>query len=273
MRRNDIHRSPPFPLASTGFCALWNGVQSRVILPVMATALEYLVGVEGGPPGAIRYALRSGIESKDFNLFCGFIPGTVRAERLKRVGGKWQVEVRDETTPTPDAARNCVVVHQDNAESVNLDTQAGASGEIWEIEVRLRNCSYARNATDAILRQLESDGVLRALIARYDEAGDALEGQSWGGHSAVVALPGVCPHPDRAARSHPGATNGRDPDRWADVELVPDGSGRVAIRRSKTDQEGAGAVSPNALQAILEPLRDPDVFPASPSDAVQRRGP
>ena len=30
--------------------------------------------------------------------------------------------------------------------------------------------------------------------------------------------------------------------RWADVELLPDGTGRVAIRRSKTDQEGEGAV-------------------------------
>ena len=29
---------------------------------------------------------------------------------------------------------------------------------------------------------------------------------------------------------------------WADVELRPDGSGRLTIRRSKTDQEGEGAV-------------------------------
>lgn len=44
---------------------------------------------------------------------------------------------------------------------------------------------------------------------------------------------------------------------WADIASEPDGSGRVAVRRSKTDQEGEGAtvaITPAAMQD-LEQLR------------------
>ena len=49
---------------------------------------------------------------------------------------------------------------------------------------------------------------------------------------------------------------------WADLETAPDGSGRLTIRRSKTDQTGAGAVlylGPPTVRA-LESIRpaDPD---------------
>ena len=40
---------------------------------------------------------------------------------------------------------------------------------------------------------------------------------------------------------------------WADISREPDGSGRVTVRRSKTDQEGAGAVvavTPGAMAAL-----------------------
>ena len=52
--------------------------------------------------------------------------------------------------------------------------------------------------------------------------------------------------------------------RWADVALRADGSGRVTIRRSKTDQEAAGAVqyigpaAAKALKAIRPASPDPD---------------
>ena len=51
--------------------------------------------------------------------------------------------------------------------------------------------------------------------------------------------------------------------RWADVELLPDGTGRVAIRRSKTDQEGEGAVqflgtgAASAVAAIRPEVPEP----------------
>ena len=51
---------------------------------------------------------------------------------------------------------------------------------------------------------------------------------------------------------------------WADVELRPDGSGRLTIRRSKTDQEGEGAVqylgkgTTAALREIRPENPDPD---------------
>ena len=46
---------------------------------------------------------------------------------------------------------------------------------------------------------------------------------------------------------------------WADIETQPDGSARLHLRRSKTDQEGAGAVlylapeTADALAAIRHP--------------------
>ena len=52
--------------------------------------------------------------------------------------------------------------------------------------------------------------------------------------------------------------------RWDDVAFRADGSGRVTIRRSKTDQEGAGAVqyigpaAAKALKAIRPATPDPD---------------
>ena len=47
---------------------------------------------------------------------------------------------------------------------------------------------------------------------------------------------------------------------WADITFKPDGSGRLTIRRSKTDQEGEGAVQylgPDAVEA-LEAIRGED---------------
>ena len=52
---------------------------------------------------------------------------------------------------------------------------------------------------------------------------------------------------------------------WGDVELRPDGSGRLHVRRSKTDQEGAGAVQylgPAAAKA-LRLIRPEDAEPAA----------
>ena len=52
---------------------------------------------------------------------------------------------------------------------------------------------------------------------------------------------------------------------WGDVELRPDGSGRLHVRRSKTDQEGAGAVQylgPAAAKA-LRLIRPEDADPAA----------
>ncbi len=54
---------------------------------------------------------------------------------------------------------------------------------------------------------------------------------------------------------------------WADIEVEADGSGRVTVRRSKTDQEGTGAVvaiTPAAMAdldrlAALRGGRDPDL--------------
>ena len=60
---------------------------------------------------------------------------------------------------------------------------------------------------------------------------------------------------------------------WADIATEPDGSGRVTVRRSKTDQDGEGSVgylgAPTvaALEAIRPETPDPDarVFGLSPS--------
>lgn len=49
--------------------------------------------------------------------------------------------------------------------------------------------------------------------------------------------------------------------RWGDISFKPDGSGRLTIRRSKTDQEGDGAVQyigPETVEA-LEAIRGEDV--------------
>jgi len=54
---------------------------------------------------------------------------------------------------------------------------------------------------------------------------------------------------------------------WADIEAEPDGSGRLTVRRSKTDQEGGGAVlylSPQTMQD-LERIRP---SPADPEASV-----
>ena len=65
---------------------------------------------------------------------------------------------------------------------------------------------------------------------------------------------------------------------WADVESWEDGSGRITIRRSKTDQLGVGAVvaitarAMNALEAIRTPDAEPDslVFELSESGICLR---
>ena len=52
---------------------------------------------------------------------------------------------------------------------------------------------------------------------------------------------------------------------WSDIELRPDGSGRLTVRRSKTDQEGAGAVQylgPAAAKALWL-IRPEDADPAA----------
>ena len=66
---------------------------------------------------------------------------------------------------------------------------------------------------------------------------------------------------------------------WADVELRPDGSGRLRIRRSKTDQEGGGAVqylgkgTAAAVREIRPGNPDPDarVFGLRSGRSVARR--
>ena len=66
---------------------------------------------------------------------------------------------------------------------------------------------------------------------------------------------------------------------WADVELRPDGSGRLTIRRSKTDQAGEGAVqylgkgTAAALREIRPENPDPDarVFGLRSGRSVARR--
>ena len=66
---------------------------------------------------------------------------------------------------------------------------------------------------------------------------------------------------------------------WADVELRPDGSGRLRVRRSKTDQEGEGAVqylgkgTAAAVREIRPENPDPDarVFGLRSGRSVARR--
>ena len=66
---------------------------------------------------------------------------------------------------------------------------------------------------------------------------------------------------------------------WADVELRPDGSGRLRVRRSKTDQEGEGAVqylgkgTAAAVREIRPGNPDPDarVFGLRSGRSVARR--
>ena len=66
---------------------------------------------------------------------------------------------------------------------------------------------------------------------------------------------------------------------WADVELRPDGSGRLRVRRSKTDQQGEGAVqylgkgTAAALREIRPENPDPDarVFGLRSGRSVARR--
>ena len=66
---------------------------------------------------------------------------------------------------------------------------------------------------------------------------------------------------------------------WADVELRPDGSGRLRVRRSKTDQQGEGAVqylgkgTAAAVREIRPGNPDPDarVFGLRSGRSVARR--
>ena len=66
---------------------------------------------------------------------------------------------------------------------------------------------------------------------------------------------------------------------WADVELRPDGSGRLRVRRSKTDQQGEGAVqylgkgTAAAVREIRPENPDPDarVFGLRSGRSVARR--
>ena len=176
----------------------------------MASALEYLMGVPGAagvesPAGACRTAMAQklaedylgGMPIVDTEVhvpfvFCGFIPGTIHAETtIVRADGKARVAVTNTTIPTPDAASRCIVLHQDGSSHQFMESQAFASSEVWEIEVRLRDCSLARLAADDILAKLEFDGVLQAVVARYDEPGNG--DLNYGAHSLVVQLPSVCP--------------------------------------------------------------------------------
>ena len=52
---------------------------------------------------------------------------------------------------------------------------------------------------------------------------------------------------------------------WRDMELRPDGSGRLTVRRSKTDQEGAGAVQYLGPAAAKAPglIRPEDADPVA----------
>ena len=68
--------------------------------------------------------------------------------------------------------------------------------------------------------------------------------------------------------------------RWGDVELVEDGSGRIRIPESKTDQEAGGVVlylGPAAVQALLAIRPEEAVIDASTPvfglhpDTIRRR--
>ena len=65
--------------------------------------------------------------------------------------------------------------------------------------------------------------------------------------------------------------------RWSDLRMEADGSGRLTIRRSKTDQEGAGAImflsgaTVEALQAIRgDAAADACIFPFSGQSVAKR---
>ena len=68
---------------------------------------------------------------------------------------------------------------------------------------------------------------------------------------------------------------------WADIERAPDGSGRVTVRRSKSDQEAVGAVvaiTPTAMQDLAELRRgqppaadEAPVFGGLSGDRLARR--
>ena len=61
---------------------------------------------------------------------------------------------------------------------------------------------------------------------------------------------------------------------WADVETWEDGSGRITIRRSKTDQFGAGAVVAITARAMnaVDAIRPPDAAPDSPVFGLSESG-
>ena len=56
--------------------------------------------------------------------------------------------------------------------------------------------------------------------------------------------------------------------RWGDVQTEPDGSGRVTIRWSKSDQEGEGAVVALTIQAMADLARWAALTDSSPSTQV-----
>ena len=66
---------------------------------------------------------------------------------------------------------------------------------------------------------------------------------------------------------------------WEDIQFEPDGSGRVLIRRSKTDQEGQGAIRYlsdvtmellTAIRLVRDPAATDSVFGISPSQICRR---
>ena len=61
---------------------------------------------------------------------------------------------------------------------------------------------------------------------------------------------------------------------WADIETQPDGSARLHLRRSKTDQEGAGAVLYLAAETAdaLAAIRPPDAGAGTPIFVASRGG-
>ena len=168
----------------------------------MANPLEYLIGVEDGdsgydPPGVLRYAVRG--NWPNCPVFCGFVGGTIRTETIGLRRGKWRVNISDRLIDEQDAAVECIIIHQDASQSSSIDSQIVADSEIWEIEVRLKDCGFARRAADDILKQIEADGVLQSVVTRYDEPGGEINGKSFGSHSLVVQLLGSCPDIERGA--------------------------------------------------------------------------
>lgn len=125
-------------------------------------------------------------------VFCGFVPGTVFVERYGQGAAAGIRVAGTNTLPAPDAARECVILHMEDAVPLSYDSQATPGTVQIEIEVRLAKCEDASDLVDTILDRLERDAVLMAVMTRYDEPGVSELG--YGAHSAVVILPGNCPY-------------------------------------------------------------------------------